>query len=151
MLLAKLVPYYLVGLVQMAFLFGLGHLVFGIQVAGSLLALVVLTLAVVFAAVALGLFIASFGGSQKQVGSVGSIALLVMGLLGGAMIPRISMPQTMQAVGLGTPHAWALDGDYDSLMREGAGFPDVAVQILAVLGFALLFAAIGAMRFRFES
>ena len=150
LLVAKLVPYYVIGLVQMSFLFGVGALFFGMQVAGSVLALIALTMVVVFAAVALGLLIASLGGSERQVGSVGSISLLVMGLLGGAMIPRISMPETMQKVGLATPHAWALDGYYDLLVRPGAGFAEVWPCILAVLAFALVFLAVGAARFRFE-
>jgi ABC-2 type transport system permease protein len=150
LLVAKLVPYYLVGLAQMAFLFGLGVVAFGMEVGGSPVALALLTAAVVFAAVSLGLFIASFGGTERQVGAIGSVCLLVMGLLGGCMVPRALMPASMQRVGLFTPHAWALDGYYDVLVRAGAGVADLAVPIAAVAGFGLLFAAIGALRFDFE-
>jgi ABC-2 type transport system permease protein len=150
LLIAKLVPWVLVGVVQMAFLFGVGAGLFGMRVGGSLPALCALTLAVVICAVALGLFIASFGGTEKQVGSIGSICLLVLGLLGGAMIPRLTMPETMQEIGLATPHAWALEGYYDLLIRTGTGFADVAVPIAAVLGFALVFATIGAFRFKWN-
>ncbi len=145
---AKLVPFYLIGLVQMGFLFGVGAAAFGMQVAGSLAGLVVLTLALVFAAVALGLFIASFGGNEKQVGSIGSIALLVMGLLGGAMIPRMTMPETMQSLGLATPHGWALEGYNTILLRQGAGLADIAVPCVAVVAFGILFAVVGALRLR---
>jgi ABC-type multidrug transport system permease subunit len=150
LLIAKLVPWLIVGLVQMAFLFGVGAAVFGMRVGGSVLALAALTLAVVACAVALGLFIAAFGGSQKQIGSIGSISLLVMGLLGGAMVPRLIMPTAMQHIGLATPHAWALDGYYELLIRDGSGFGDVAGSIAAVFGFAVVFATIGALRFRWN-
>jgi ABC-2 type transport system permease protein len=150
LLLAKLVPYYLVSLVQMAVLFGIGVLVFDLQIAGSLLALVVLTLAVAFCATTLGLLIASFGGSEKQIGAVGSVVILVMGLLGGAMVPRMIMPDSMQALGLVTPHAWALDGYYDVLIREGTGLAEIAVPIVGVLGFGVAFAVAGSLLFRFE-
>lgn len=149
-LMAKLVPFYLIGLVQMAFLFGLGAAAFGMRVGGSLVALVCLTAVVVFAAVALGLLIASFSGTERQVGAIGSVCLLVMGLLGGGMVPRPIMPPTMQAVGLFTPHAWALEGYYDILVREGTGIGDVLPEILVVAGFGLGFALVGALRFRFE-
>ena len=43
LLVAKLVPYYVIGLVQMSFLFGVGTLFFGMQVAGSVLALIALS------------------------------------------------------------------------------------------------------------
>ncbi|HUH01563.1 MAG TPA: ABC transporter permease [Kofleriaceae bacterium] len=150
LLIATLVPWLIIGLVQMGFLFGLGALAFGLRVGGSLLALVVLTVAIVMCAVSLGLFIASFGGSQKQIGSIGSISLLVMGLLGGAMVPRLVMPATMQQIGLATPHAWALDGYYELLIRDGSGLAEIAPSVLAVLGFALLFGTIGALRFRWN-
>ena len=150
LLVAKLVPYYLVGLAQMAFLFGLGVVAFGMAVGGSALALGILTAAVVFAAVSLGLFIASFGGTERQVGAIGSVCLLVMGLLGGCMVPRALMPAGMQKVGLFTPHAWALDGYYDLLVRAGTGVADVALPIAAVTGFGVLFAMAGSLRFDFE-
>lgn len=150
LLLAKLVPYYLVGLVQMAVLFGIGMLVFDMQIAGSPLALIVLTLVVVFCSTALGLLIASFGGSEKQIGAVGSVVILIMGLLGGAMVPRMIMPDTMQALGLVTPHAWALDGYYDVLIREGTGLAEIAGPIVGVFGFGLAFAIAGSLLFRFE-
>jgi ABC-2 type transport system permease protein len=150
LLVAKLVPYYLVGLAQMGFLFGLGVVAFGMQVGGSPLALGLLTGAVVFAAVSLGLFIASFGGTERQVGAIGSVCLLVMGLLGGCMVPRALMPASMQKVGLFTPHAWALDGYYDVLVRAGTGLADLAAPIAAVTAFGLAFALVGALRFDFE-
>jgi len=149
-LVAKLVPYYLVGLAQMAFLFGLGVVAFGMEVGGSPLALAVLTGAVVFAAVSLGLFIASFGGTERQVGAIGSVCLLVMGLLGGCMVPRAIMPASMQKFGLFTPHAWALDGYYDVLVRAGTGLTDIALPVAAVAAFGLAFALVGALRFDFE-
>lgn len=150
LLVAKLVPYYLVGLAQMGFLFGLGVVAFGMEVGGSPLALALLTAAVVFAAVALGLFIASFGGTERQVGAIGSVCLLVMGLLGGCMVPRALMPASMQKVGLFTPHAWALDGYYEVLVRAGAGIADLALPIAVVAAFGLAFALAGALRFDFE-
>ncbi|MBT8495250.1 MAG: ABC transporter permease [Deltaproteobacteria bacterium] len=151
LLLAKLAPYFLVGLVQMAFLFGFGRLVLGMEIGGSYLALILLTCAVVLCATCLGLLIASFSGTQKQVGGIGSIALLIFGLLGGAMVPRITMPELMQTIGLATPHAWALDGYYDVILRQGSTVADILPETAALLGFAAVFAAIGAARFRFES
>lgn len=150
LLISKLVPFFIIGAAQMAVLFGAGILLFGMRVGGSPLALIVFTLVVVLCATSLGLLIASFSGTQKQVGGVGSIFLLVMGLVGGAMVPRAIMPDSIQLIGLMTPHAWALDGFYELLVREGAGLADVAKEIGALLGFSALFTVVGAVRFRFE-
>ena len=150
LLLAKLVPYSLVGLGQMAFLFGVGALGFGMKIAGSVLGLVLLSIAVVICATALGLLLASLGRTEKQIGSIGPPVLLVMGMLGGSMFPRLAMPEFMQKIGLAIPHAWALDGYYALLVRPNTTVVDVLPQIGALFGFAALFAIVGLSRFRFE-
>jgi len=149
-LLATLVPYYLVGVVQLAFLFGIGILAFGMKVAGSPVALVVLSLALVACAVSLGLLFAAIARSEKALGGVGSVVLLVMGMLGGCMFPRLVMPPFMKTLGLGVPHGWALDGYYAILVREGTTLADVAPSIAALCGFAIVFAGLGVALFRFE-
>lgn len=149
-LVATLVPYYLVGLCQMTFLFGIGAAAFGMVVAGSLGALMALSLSVVFCAVCLGLLMASLGGSERQLGGIGSVVLLVMGMLGGCMFPRVMMPPFMKSLGLGVPHGWALDGYYAVLVREGTSIADIAPSIGALVAFGVGFAALGIWRFRFE-
>lgn len=150
LLLAKLVPFFLVGLVQMAFFFGVGVLVFGMGVGGSVVGLAVVTVALVFCAVSLGLLMASFGGTEKQVSGFSTMAVLVMALLGGCMFPRLFMPDAMKTIGLFTPHAWALDAFYDLLIRKGTTLTDVRGSILALLGFGGAFAIAGCALFRFE-
>jgi ABC-2 type transport system permease protein len=149
-LLATLVPYALVAACQLTFLFGIGVLAFGMQIAGSPVALVALSLANVACAVSLGLLMASIGGSEKQLGGIGSVVLLVMGMLGGCMFPRLLMPAFMQKLGLALPHGWALDGYYAVLVRQDTTLVDVAPQIAAILGFAAGFALLGVLLFRFE-
>jgi ABC-type Na+ efflux pump permease subunit len=150
MLVAKLVPYVLMGLLQFTFLFGIGAAFFGMRVGGSVVALVVLTLAVVLCATALGLAIAALGGTEKQVGSIGSISLLIMGLLGGAMVPRMQMPDLMARLSHAVPHSWALDGYHTILVRDGAGLGDVWLEVVVLLAFTVGFAGFGLARFRFE-
>jgi ABC-2 type transport system permease protein len=149
-LLAKLVPFVLVGLIQFAFLFGVAIVVFGMEIAGSPLALVALTAAVVVCATSLGFAMAAIGGSEKQVSAIGTIVILVMGLVGGAMVPRIIMPSVMKTAGLAVPHGWALDGYFDVLVRPGTDLAAIAPELGAIFGFAAAFALFGAAVFRFE-
>lgn len=149
-MLATLVPYFVVGCAQLTFLFG-GALCFGLQVAGSPAALILLSLSVALCAVCLGLAFAAFATTEKQLGGIGSVVLLVMGLLGGCMFPRLVMPTAMRGIGNAVPHSWALDGYYDVLVREGTSIADIAPSIIALLAFAVGFAVVGLWRFRFES
>jgi ABC-2 type transport system permease protein len=149
-LLGKLVPYYLISVVQLAFLFGIGAFVFHMKVAGSVPALASVSLAVSLCAVSFGMLVASFGGTEKQIGSIVPVVLLVMGLIGGCMFPRILMPEAMKQIGHAVPQSWALDAYTDLLIRSGAGFAEVATPIAAIAGFAVVFAGFGLWRFRFE-
>ena len=51
-------------------------------------------------------------------GAIGSVALLIMGLVGGCMVPRLAMSPAMQRLGLCVPHGWALDGYYAALVKR---------------------------------
>jgi ABC-2 type transport system permease protein len=148
LLLGKLVPYVVVGAMQVGLLFVVGALGFGMEVAGSIPALVVLTVGVACCATALGLAIAAVSTTEKQISSLGSVLILIMGLLGGCMVPRMIMPELMQQIGLAVPHGWALDG-YNAIIVGGGGFAEAGKSIAAVYGFALLFGVIGVKRFRF--
>lgn len=149
-LVGKLVPYFLIALVQLAFLFGLGTGVFGMKIAGSVVALVLLSAALALCAVAFGLLVSSFGGTERQIGSTVPVVILVMGLLGGCMFPRLLMPAFMKQLGNAVPQSWALDGYYAVLVRQGTSVADVAPQLIALTAFALGFALLGLWRFKFE-
>jgi ABC-2 type transport system permease protein len=149
LLIAKLVPYIALGAIQVSLLFIVGAFGFGMKVNGSIPALVTLTLGVACCAATLGLAIAAFSTTEKQISSLGSVLILIMGLLGGCMLPRVLMPPLLQKIGLAVPHGWALDG-YNSVIVKGGGFADIGKQLVAVYGFALAFGVIGIRRFRFD-
>ncbi len=147
---AKLVPYVALGTIQVGLLFAIGALGFGMQVGGSVLALAALTLGVAACATALGLLIAALSTTEKQISSLGSVLIMIMGLVGGCMFPRALMPHALQQVGLFVPHGWALEGYHTLLTGHGTGFGDVLRPLGAVYGFALAFAVAGLRRFRFD-
>jgi ABC-2 type transport system permease protein len=88
--------------------------------------------------------------TEKMLGGVGSVVLLIMGMLGGCMVPRLVMPPFMKTLGLAVPHGWALDGYYAVLVREGTGIADIFPSIAALLVFGSIFAALGLALFKFE-
>ncbi|MXY12620.1 MAG: hypothetical protein F4Y46_01045 [Chloroflexi bacterium] len=53
----------------------------------------------------------------------------------------------MQSLALITPHGWA-NTAFNRLMLFGGQFESVAGELIALLGFAAVFAAIAAWRFR---
>lgn len=148
LLIGKLLPYYLVNLIQIGLMFCIGVVVFGIEL-GNLPALLIISLALAAAANGLGLLVASLGKTEAQVNGLSVLLAITLSALGGMMVPTFVMPDLMKTLSLFTPHAWALTGFHDILIR-GMGVKDVLIEMAALLGFACFFFAIALWRFRFD-
>ena len=148
LLIGKLLPYYLVNLIQIAMMFCIGVVVFGMKL-GHLPALVIVSLALAAAANGLGLLVAALGKTEPQVNSLSVLLAITLSALGGMMVPTFIMPNLMKTLSLFTPHAWALAGYHDIIIR-GLGMKDVLTEMFVLLGFASFFFVIALWRFRFD-
>jgi ABC-2 type transport system permease protein len=144
----KILPYYLVNLIQIAIMFGVAHLLFGMAF-GNVVALAAISLAMAAAATGLGIMIAALGKTDTQVGGLTSLLTLTMSALGGCLMPISIMPKFLQTISHFIPHAWAMQGFQDVLVR-GYGLPGILPEIGVLLGFAAAFFLIGVWRFKFD-
>ena len=149
MLAGKLMPYYLINIVQIVIMLGVSSLLFKMSLGHSPAGLVVVSLAAAATATGLGVLVAALGRTEAQIGGLTVLLLLTLSALGGCFVPRFTMPDWLQTVGLMTPHAWALDA-YQDLLVRGYGLLEVLPKICALAAFALAFFVIGVWRFRFE-
>jgi ABC-2 type transport system permease protein len=149
LLLGKLLPYYLINLVQIASMFAIGALVFGMNLGNAPLAMVLISLATSAAATGMGLLVATFGKTPEQVGGLSTMLALTLAAVGGMMVPSFVMPEFMQAIGKISPHYWSLTGYQDILVR-GLGTSDVLNEVMVLSGFAVVFFIIALWRFRFQ-
>lgn len=141
LLFGKLAPFYLVNVIQVAFMFLFGHFVFHISLGQCLSGLLVVTLATAAVANSLGLLIASISKTTEQMGPLSSLILISMATVGGIFIPYFEMPKMLQSLSFFTPHAWALKGFQDILVR-GYNFSAILPTVCILLCFALLFYSI---------
>ena len=148
LLVGKLLPYYLMNLVQLALMFCVGVLFFGMRL-GNLPALILISLAVSAAANGLGLLVAALGKTEAQVNGLALLFAITLAALGGVMVPTFIMPAFMKTLSLFTPHAWALAGYHDVIMR-GLGVQAVLRETGVLLAFACAFFAVALWRFRFN-
>ena len=148
LLAGKLIPYYLVNLIQVVIMFTTAHLFFGMAF-GDPLALLVLSLALAAAATGLGLMIAAFCKTDTQIGGLTSLLTLTMSALGGCLMPTFIMPEFLQKISRLIPHAWAMQGFQDVLVR-GYGVMGILPEAGMLLAFAWAFFLIGVWRFRFD-
>jgi ABC-2 type transport system permease protein len=147
-LVGKLLPYYLVNLVQIFLMFAVGVLIFRMRL-GSVGALLLISISLAAAATGLGLLVAALGRTESQVDTLSVLLAISLGALGGMMVPVFVMPKIMQKIALVTPHAWALQGYHDSIVR-GLGAGDVLAEAAVLMGFALVFFSVALWRFRFR-
>lgn len=148
LLIGKLLPYFLVNLVQIGLMFCIGVIVFGIEF-GDLSALIVISLALAAAANGLGLLVAALGKTEAQVNGLSVLLAVTLAALGGMMVPTFIMPDLMKTLALFTPHAWALKGYHDVIIR-GLGVKEVLTEAIVLFGFASFFFVIALWRFRFD-
>jgi ABC-2 type transport system permease protein len=148
LLAGKILPYYLVNLIQTALMFGVAHLLFGMTF-GDPVALMAISMALAAAATGLGIMLAALGRTEAQVSGLTTLLTLTLSALGGCLMPTHIMPSFLQAVSRFTPHAWAMQGFQDVLVR-GYGLAGVLPEAGVLLGFAAVFFLIGVWRFRFD-
>ena len=101
------------------------------------------------AAIGWGLLVAVVARTLEQATVIGGVGNILAAALGGIMVPKFVMPETMQAWTAASPMAWALDGFHAVILRQGAA-ADIAVPCakLLALAAALLAAALWVHRRR---
>jgi ABC-2 type transport system permease protein len=131
-----------IGMIQMTLMFTWGSLVFGIELLAHLEGFFAMTLITAGASSSFALFLASLCKTRTQLGWVSTIVILSMSALGGSMVPRYLMSESMQRAGLLTFNAWALEG-YNKIFWRELKLPDIELElgVLTLCGFCFIVAA----------
>ncbi len=146
-MLGKIAPYVLVGLVQITAVLAIGHLLFRVPVRGNLLLVYGASLLFIIANLGLGLFISTLVRAQAPAMQASFFFLLPNVLLSGFMFPREAMPPVAHEIGLILPLTHYLQV-IRAIVLKGVGIRELWPQCLALLGFAVLFFTFSSLRFR---
>jgi len=116
----------------------------------SPLGFVVLSIVFAWAATGFATLLQAVFESERAGTAFGSIAVMVMSMLGGSFIPLQSLPAFARAVAPFTLNYWANEG-FRKLLFDGASLPDLATNlaILTGVGAAFTIAAVPLIRRRF--
>jgi ABC-2 type transport system permease protein len=129
--------------------FAFAMIVFSVRIQGSAIGFLGISLACALMASTFGLLVAALGNSPATARGVTTLAVLMMVMLGGAWVPTFIFPAWLQQLTMIVPVRWAVDG-LDAMTWRGIGFSGALVPMLVLVGFAALFAAVAASRFRWE-
>ncbi|MEX2182483.1 MAG: ABC transporter permease [Gemmatimonadaceae bacterium] len=146
LMLGKVVPFILVGYIQMSVVLGLGWLIFDIPLRGSLVLLYLLTSAFIVASLGVGLLISTLARSQSQAMQMSFFFLLPNILLSGYIFPRAAMPEPAQWVGLLLPLTYFLQV-LRGILLKGVGIEHVWRNSLWLAVFAVILLTISVRRF----
>jgi ABC-2 type transport system permease protein len=93
------------------------------------------------------MLVGAVASNAEQASALGVVGGLVLGAMGGAMVPPEIFPETMRTISRATPHAWALDG-LRALAVDGATLAGVLPQVGVLLAFAAVLLGLAAWRLR---
>ena len=157
LLLGKMLPYFLINLIQAALMLAVGvYLVpalggSALTLGDSPVGLFLIVAAVSFCSIAFALLIAVLARTTEQATTLGGLLNIIFAAAGGIMIPTFVMPAVMQKAALFSPMSWGLEGFLDILLRNG-GVRDVLPECLALAAFgaALMLSAAVILKKQFE-
>ena len=149
LLAGKAVSGAIISLLILGVSFAFAMIVFGVRIQGGVLGFVAVSVTCALMASTFGVLVAALGNSPATARGVTTLAVLMMVMLGGAWVPTFIFPAWLQQVTLVVPVRWAVDG-LDAMTWRGIGSSGAVGPIVALLGFAALFATVTVLRFRWE-
>jgi ABC-2 type transport system permease protein len=142
----KILPYVIIGYVQITLILLAGRLVFNVPFLGSLPLLYALSFVFIAANLALGLFFSTLAKTQQQAMQMSFFFLLPNILLSGFMFPFEAMPKPAQWISLAFPLTHFLR-IVRGITLKGSGFPDAAPELVWLTGILAALVLVASLRF----
>ncbi len=138
--LAKLIPYWIIGFVVLGLCMVLAALVYGIYPVGNLLTILLFAGIYLLVVSGVGLVISNYSDTMQQAMFVMFFFMMILLLMSGLFTPVASMPRWAQVIAAINPLKYFIE-----VMRlvylKGSGFGQLITQLFALCGFAVVFNA----------
>ena len=136
--LSKVVPYFLISMLNLTTVLLLAVFVLQVPINGSLLLLVLVSMLFIFVSLALGLLISTVVKTQMVALLIPVVGLMMpVILLSGLMFPIENMPLVLQIIAQILPAKWFIEA-MRAIMIQGLGVSAITRELL-VLGFMAVF------------
>ena len=146
-IIGKLVPFWLIGLFDLAFGLVIAKLFFNLPMVGSLFLLFGFASVYLIGVLGLGLFISTVSDTQQQVMFVSYFFLIIFILMGGIFTPVESMPNWAQEVNRINPIFYFM-----RIMRmvvlKGSDFFDLIKEFISLVVLGITFLSLAIWRYR---
>jgi ABC-2 type transport system permease protein len=147
LMLGKIIPYVLIGLIQVTLILWVSQWLFDVPVRGRVIDLYLASALFILAALALGLTVSTLAKTQFQAIQLTVFTFLPSILLSGFMFPFEGMPRLAQWVGEVLPLTHFVRLSRGILVR-GAEIETLHAEIWPLLAFFAVFIVVATLRFR---
>jgi ABC-2 type transport system permease protein len=147
LMVGKVLPYAVIGLIQTTVVLGLGVWLFHVPVRGGVLDVYVASVLLILANLTLGLLISTKAQSQFQAMQMTFFVFLPSILLSGFMFPFAGMPTVIQWLAEVLPLTHFLR-IIRGVMLRGAGLSELWPDVLALVAFTAVMMTLAIARFR---
>ena len=146
--LSKVVPYFVISMINLANVLLLSVFVLEVPINGSLFLLIFVSLLFIFVALALGLLISTLVKTQL-VALLASVMGLLMPvvMLSGLMFPIENMPLPLQYIAQVIPAKWYITA-MRNVMIKGLGFSAIVQEVIVLSLMAVVLIAISFKKFK---
>lgn len=145
-MLGKMLPFVVVGYVQMACILILGRVLFHIPIRGSVTLLFVISLGFIVANLGIGLLVSTLVKTQIQAIQLSIFFLMPNILLSGFMFPREAMPRVAQWISYALPLTYYLTV-LRGILLKGIGINHLWHETLILAAFATALIVVSVNRF----
>lgn len=146
LMIGKVVPYIVIGLVQLALVVTIGRLLFNVPVQGSIIQLYLGAAVFIAANLSLGLFVSTIAKTQFQAMQVTFFVLMPSILLSGFIFPFDGMPKPAQYLGEVLPITHFIRISRGIMLRD-ASILELQNEIFMLLGFTVVAMTAAVLRF----
>jgi ABC-2 type transport system permease protein len=147
LVLGKLAPYLVIGVVEMALILLIMRWGFGVPIQGSLVFLFVMAVVYLFALLALGLFISMRAQTQMAAQQMAQMLLLPSIFLSGYIFPVAGLPTVLYWIGRALPATHMIDVMRGAVLRS-AGPLELLPSVLALMALSVLLVWLSVRRVR---
>jgi len=146
-ILAKLIPYWIIGFVVLSICMGLAALIYGLNPAGSIATIYLYAVIYILVVSGLGIVISNYSDTMQQAMFVMFFFMLLIILLSGLFTPISSMPHWAQAITAANPLKYFMEV-MRAVYLKGSSMKELLPQFIALCGFAVMFNAWAVMSYK---
>ncbi len=151
LMLGKILPFVLVAMLNVAMTVGVGFLLFGVDVAGSITLLALLSLVFLLSSLGLGVLISNLARTQMQAMYLSSFIMMPTFILAGLLFPRENMPWLAYYTGYLLPVTYFLEIVRGIILKGiGAEYLWPNIWPMAAFGVAVFLISVLLFRKRLE-